>query len=962
MTSLFISYSRKDIDLARKLTEAFKGQDLDFWIDWEDIPPTVDWWKEIEKGIEEADIFLFLISPDSAASNVCKQEIEHAAKNGKRLIPLVIRDIKGDEAPAELGHLNWIFLRTNDDFESAFNKLLDAIKTDYAWVQTHRQLQVKALEWERNNREQSFLLRGKELQDAEVQLATNSSREPHPTDLQRDYVLQSRQATDRQRRITTSISIAGVIVLAALAIFGFVQAGLARNAQATAEANLYVAQTAQVEAQNKEAARATQQALAEERAKIARAGELATLSQSVRDTQVDLASLLGLEAYRTWDFLRSRAALINNLTTNPHLHQFLPQYNGWVSGLAFNPQTGELASAGCIQQIGLDCLDYGISIWRLNQGDLKEVTTVSHAATNTLAYNATGSILATGGCVAPGDFQCLRSEIILWDTETYQPIGNSLSGVPSNIQSLVFSSDRKFLIGAGCLDTSLNNCSEPVLQVWDLQTRSPVGEPLPMDSGIVNLSFSPTSQTLASSGWDGVVTLWKFQNGRLLEPTPIPMSMFEGFPHIAFSPDGKTLISGGTDNILRLWDVETGQLLHEFPGHDDDIYAVAYSPDGKFLASGSVDNTVIIWNREYEVPVQTLRGHANDVIQLAFSLDGKFLVSADRDGQILEWDVQDDLPLGESQPISGFTLLHAEFDPTDKVVTVDLKDGEIVVSTADRTLPIGKPIQDFPEGFSSHLALTPDQQAIALGGRGLITIMDLTSSQPLLNQPITGQSEYVTSLAFSPDGQTLASGGCYNRNEDGVCPTGIIYLWNANTGVQLGDPIIGHTSWVQSLAFSPDGKTLASGSVDNTILLWDLSKREVVGIPFVGHHDQVNGLSFSPDGTLLASAAENGEVFLWDVATHQRIGSLNQNGSFYDLVRGIAFSPDGRHLISSDYDGHVMLWEVAPGDWAQKTCQRVGRNFTRAEWSYYFPNEEYRKTCEQWPLEPELLSNPVPTP
>src|SRR4030095_8756340 len=127
MSSLFISYSRKNIEAARKLTEAFKGQDLDFWIDWEGIPPTVDWWKEIEKGIEEADIFLFLISPDSCRSKVCKQEIAHAAKNGKRLIPLVVSEIKGEEAPAEISHLNWIFIRETDDFDPAFAKFITAL-------------------------------------------------------------------------------------------------------------------------------------------------------------------------------------------------------------------------------------------------------------------------------------------------------------------------------------------------------------------------------------------------------------------------------------------------------------------------------------------------------------------------------------------------------------------------------------------------------------------------------------------------------------------------------------------------------------------------------------------------------------------------------------------------------------------------------------------------------------------
>ena len=168
MISLFISYSRKDSEFARKLTEAFKSQKWEFWIDWEDIPPTVDWWKQIEGGIEEAAIFLFLVSPDSSRSTVCRQEIEHAVKNGKRLIPIVVRDVNGEEAPSILGHLNWIFFRESDDFQIAFEKLTTAIKTDYEWVQVHSQLQNKALEWERSNQDTSFLLRGTELHAAEI--------------------------------------------------------------------------------------------------------------------------------------------------------------------------------------------------------------------------------------------------------------------------------------------------------------------------------------------------------------------------------------------------------------------------------------------------------------------------------------------------------------------------------------------------------------------------------------------------------------------------------------------------------------------------------------------------------------------------------------------------------------------------------------------------------------------------
>jgi hypothetical protein len=231
MTSLFISYNHKDKAFALRLTESFKDQDLDYWIDWEDIPPTVDWWKEIEKGIEQAAVFLFLLSPESSISKVCKQEIEHAVKNRKRLIPIVVHDITGDEAPPELRTLNWVFLREADDFNPGFLKLITAIKTDYDWVQIHRELQNKALDWERHNHEHGFLLHGKELQDAESQLALNSSKEPYPTDLQREYVLKSREANDRvRRRLVTGLSSFSVIVLL-LFVFALIQLNRSRALQ-----------------------------------------------------------------------------------------------------------------------------------------------------------------------------------------------------------------------------------------------------------------------------------------------------------------------------------------------------------------------------------------------------------------------------------------------------------------------------------------------------------------------------------------------------------------------------------------------------------------------------------------------------------------------------------------------------------------------------------------------------------
>jgi hypothetical protein len=199
MKQLFISYSRKDTEFAKQLSESFAAQEMDAWVDWQDIPPTVDWMKEIQKGIEEANIFVFIVSPDSIRSSVCAEEVAHAIKNGKRIAPVVAREVDMKEAPATLSHLNWIFFsRPQDKFEEAFEKLITAVRTDFDWVQTHGRLQVNALEWERSQKENSFLLRGSELKDAEAQLLVNSEKSPKPTALQREYVSISRREENIQ--------------------------------------------------------------------------------------------------------------------------------------------------------------------------------------------------------------------------------------------------------------------------------------------------------------------------------------------------------------------------------------------------------------------------------------------------------------------------------------------------------------------------------------------------------------------------------------------------------------------------------------------------------------------------------------------------------------------------------------------------------------------------------------------
>lgn len=208
MSYIFVSYSRKDINFAQKIVNILADNKLDTWIDWKSIPKGEDWEQEIYHGIEGADVFLFLISPDSVTSQMCKKEIAYAVKNGKRILPIVIRDTELKDIHTEISKRNWIFCRDGqDDFIKAIEETLKTIHTDYEWLKYHTKLQVKALDW-KQTKDNSRLLRGKELREAKKKLAEiNSEKTPQPTNLQRKFILSSQrheklsQGSQRSRTI-----------------------------------------------------------------------------------------------------------------------------------------------------------------------------------------------------------------------------------------------------------------------------------------------------------------------------------------------------------------------------------------------------------------------------------------------------------------------------------------------------------------------------------------------------------------------------------------------------------------------------------------------------------------------------------------------------------------------------------------------------------------------------------------
>ena len=169
-------------------------------------------------AIEGADTFIFVLTPDSIASVVCGREIAHAAANNKRMVPIVAREVNAKAVPEALAKLNWIFCRDGDDFEKATDTLISALDTDLKWVHAHTRLLTRAIEWNANGKNNSFVLRGEDLRSAEQWLAeAGAQKERQPTALQTEYIIASRKAAARRQRITLGAVTFALVVAIALA-------------------------------------------------------------------------------------------------------------------------------------------------------------------------------------------------------------------------------------------------------------------------------------------------------------------------------------------------------------------------------------------------------------------------------------------------------------------------------------------------------------------------------------------------------------------------------------------------------------------------------------------------------------------------------------------------------------------------------------------------------------------------
>jgi formylglycine-generating enzyme required for sulfatase activity len=204
-TKVFISYSRKDRDFVDRLIAALEAHDhISVVRDTDDILPTEEWKGRLERLIGEADTIVFCLSPDSAASDICRWEAGLAEQLNKRIAPIVLREV-ADEIPAALAKLNYIFFTKPEEFARSLGYLVTALDADIEWVREHTRIGELSRHWERSGKQKDQLLRGADLDAAEAWLKRHPRNAPRPPDLTNSYVLTSREeATARARRMLRS--------------------------------------------------------------------------------------------------------------------------------------------------------------------------------------------------------------------------------------------------------------------------------------------------------------------------------------------------------------------------------------------------------------------------------------------------------------------------------------------------------------------------------------------------------------------------------------------------------------------------------------------------------------------------------------------------------------------------------------------------------------------------------------
>ena len=575
---------------------------------------------------------------------------------------------------------------------------------------------------------------------------------------------------------------------------------------------------------------------------------------SETDFSPDGALLVTLDSdrnVRMWDAVSGKPLWEQKLELEA-LVKALPTYR---PGLSFSPDSKRIATCEG---------DGDVKVWDARSGMSLGAPMAHEGAANSVRFSPDGRQVLTAGD---------DRTALLWNWERGATIAPPLSH-PGRVLHAIFSPDGSRIA---------TNCADHHVRLWSSDDGLPLGSPM-LHQGVRGFAFSLDGSRLLTGGDDRAARIW---NAFTSEPAGAPLLHEAPVTVVTFTAGDQEVLTGSIDGTVRLWSAETGEVLGRTIRSGEAVFKISLHPDGRTFLAGNLTHAPAIWSIEPESSLVIAPVAATTAV---FARDGRRLLLGDIDGQCWWWSP-------ENPEISISALRH---DKELRCVAVSPDGKRVLTASSDKTARLWS--IDGHERLVTTLSHEGEVRSAAFSRDGRLAATGSFDGKARLWSGDTGErigtplehTNIVEDVAFSLDGKLLAT----------ACGDGGARLWSIETCRQVG-PVMGHRGSVLAIEFSPDGKQLVTGSRDGTARFWNVATAQPAGL--LEHDTWVEDVAFSPDGKRLATAA--GVVRIWSVLSGELLGPP----LWHPLVWEIAFSPDGTRIVGcSGAAGPPRLWHEPP--------------------------------------------------